>query len=84
MLTSPQATLPVDNSLKLSQLASIRNGEMPVVLVYFADDAPKDYKLASPEEAASFLAMVEYIRDFTQSQKKPNNIHTQGGDKHDE
>jgi hypothetical protein len=84
MLISPQATLPVDNSLKLSQLASIRNGEIPVVLVYFADDAPKDYRLASPEEAASFLAMVEYIRDVTQSQKKPNHNHEKGGDIHDE
>jgi hypothetical protein len=84
MLISPQATLPVDNSLKLSQLASIRNGEIPVVLVYFAGDAPQDYKLASPEEAASFLAMVEYMRDFTQGEKKPNNKHAQGDDKHNE
>jgi hypothetical protein len=46
---------------KLSQLASILNGEIPVVLVYVENDHPKRYKLAKPEEASAILSIIEML-----------------------
>ena len=51
---------------KLSQLASIINGEIPVVLVYIENDRPKRFEVAKPEEAAAMLAVVEVINETEQ------------------
>ncbi len=53
---------------KLSQLASILNGEIPVVLIYLENDRPKCFEVAKPEEAAAMLAVVEVINDNKQGQ----------------
>jgi hypothetical protein len=53
---------------KLSQLASILNGEIPVVLIYVENDRPKCFEVAKPEEAAAMLAVVEVINDNKQGQ----------------
>jgi hypothetical protein len=51
---------------KLSQLASILNGEIPVVLIYVENDRPKRYEVAKPDDAAAMLAVIEVINE-----KKP-------------
>lgn len=51
------------SSLKLSQMASVRNGEIPVILVYVRDQVPQNYKLVTPEEAAEVLTVIEFMRD---------------------
>lgn len=53
---------------KLSQLSSILNGEIPVVLIYIEDNQPKRFEVAKPEEAAAVLAVVEVINDNDQGQ----------------
>lgn len=53
---------------KLSQLSSILNGEIPVVLIYIEDNQPKRFEVAKPEEAAAVLAVVEVINDTEQGQ----------------
>ncbi|MDX9991590.1 MAG: hypothetical protein RBS68_06015 [Anaerolineales bacterium] len=62
--------MPLPNP-KMSQLASIRNGEIPVVIVYLNDNVPLNYKMVAPQEAIELLAFVEYLRDqFAQTQGK--------------
>jgi hypothetical protein len=51
-------------SLKLSQMTSIRNGEIPVVVVYVRDNLPSEYQLVAPEEAVLTLAAIERLRDL--------------------
>jgi hypothetical protein len=53
---------------KLSQLASILNGDIPVVLIYLENDRPKRFEVAKPEEAAAMLAVVEVINETEQGQ----------------
>ena len=48
---------------KLSQLSSIINGEIPVVLIYIENNQPKRFEVAKPEEAAAMLAVVEVINE---------------------
>ena len=54
---------------KLSQLASILNGEIPVVLVYVENDRPKRFEVAKPEEAAAMLAVIEVLNEKKQGQE---------------
>ncbi len=54
---------------KLSQLASILNGEIPVVLIYIEKDQPKRYELAKPEEAAAMLAVIEVMNEKPKGKK---------------
>ncbi len=51
---------------KLSQLSSILNGEIPVVLIYVEEDHPKRFEVAKPEEAAAMLAVIEVINEKQQ------------------
>jgi len=53
---------------KLSQLSSIINGEIPVVLIYIENNQPKRFEVAKPEEAAAMLAVVEIINETKQEQ----------------
>ena len=48
---------------KLSQLASILNGEIPIVLIFVKDKKPERYEVAKPEEAAAMLAAIEIINE---------------------
>ena len=57
---------PAQSNLQLSRLASVRNGEIPVILVYVKDKMPQNYKLVPPEEAQDLLATIEYLRDYLQ------------------
>jgi hypothetical protein len=63
MQTLNQLSTP-SPSLKLSQMASIRNGEIPVVVVYVRDNLPSEYQLVAPEEAVITLAAIERLRDL--------------------
>lgn len=54
---------------KLSQLSSIINGEIPVVLIYIENNQPKRFEVAKPEEAAAMLAVVEVINEVKQGQE---------------
>jgi len=54
---------------KLSQLSSIINGEIPVVLIYIENNQPKRFEVAKPEEAAAMLAVVEVINEAKQGQE---------------
>jgi hypothetical protein len=54
---------------KLSQLSSIINGEIPVVLIYVENNQPKRFEVAKPEEAAAMLAVVEVINETNQGQE---------------
>ncbi|MBS4060962.1 MAG: hypothetical protein KG029_11235 [Bacteroidetes bacterium] len=63
MQTLNQLSTP-SPSLKLSQMASIRNGEIPVVVVYVRDNLPSEYQLVAPEEAVVTLAAIERLRDL--------------------
>jgi hypothetical protein len=55
---------PQENIMpKLSQLSSIVNGEIPVVLIFVENDQPKRFEVAKPEEAAAMLAVVEFINE---------------------
>jgi hypothetical protein len=51
---------------KLSQLSSIVNGEIPVVLIFVENDQPKRFEVAKPEEAVAMLAVVEVINETKQ------------------
>ena len=44
---------------KLSQLTSILNGEIPVVLIFIEKDIPKSFEIAKPDEAVAMLATIE-------------------------
>lgn len=56
---------PISPQLKLSQMASIRNGEIPVVVVYFQPSgAPREYKLLGPEEAVELLVVIERLKEM--------------------
>lgn len=57
-------------SMKLSQMASIRNGEIPVVIVYVRDNTPSEYKLVAPDEAIVTMAAIERLRTM-ESQPVP-------------
>lgn len=48
---------------KLSALASVLNGEIPVVLIYVKDEQPERYELAKPDEAAAMLAVIEVLNE---------------------
>ena len=48
---------------KLSSLASVLNGEIPVVLIYVKDEQPERYELAKPDEAAAMLAVIEVMNE---------------------
>ena len=65
-------------SMKLSQMASIRNGEIPVVVVYIREHAPRDYKLVSPDEAILLLATIERLKDITPA-SQPQGLETYFG-----
>lgn len=53
------------SQMKLSQMTSIRNGEIPVVVVFFTPDGtPSEYKLLPPDEAIETLAVIERLRDL--------------------
>jgi len=54
---------------KLSQLSSILNGEIPVVLIYIENNQPKRFEVARPEQAAAMLAVVEVINETTREQE---------------
>ena len=54
---------------KLSQLASILNGEIPVVLIYIEKDIPKSFEVAKPEEASAMLAAIEVMLAGSNAQK---------------
>jgi hypothetical protein len=60
---------PQENFMpQLSQLASILNGEIPVVLIYVENDRPKRYEVARPEDAAAMLAVIEVINEKKKGQ----------------
>lgn len=63
MQTLNQLSVP-SPTLKLSQMTSIRNGEIPVVVVYVRDNVPSEYQLVAPEEAIVTLAAIERLRDL--------------------
>ena len=48
---------------KLSQLASILNGEIPVILIYLKENVPINFEVAEPEKAAAMLATIEVINE---------------------
>jgi len=71
-------------SMKLSKIASIVNGEIPVVVIYVkANNTPSEYKILSPDEAILTLAAIERLRDTTPAEEKeksadmPANTDTQ-------
>ncbi len=55
---------------KLSKLASILNGEIPVVVVYVEDKLPKRYEVAKPEEASALLATIEVLNQKKKGDEK--------------
>jgi len=58
-------------SMKLSKMASIVNGEIPVVVIYVrANNTPSEYKILSPDEAILTLAAIERLRDTTPAEEK--------------
>jgi hypothetical protein len=58
-------------SMKLSTMASIINGEIPVVVIYVKpNNTPSEYKMLSPDEAILTLAAIERLRDTRQSEEK--------------
>jgi hypothetical protein len=57
--------LTTPSNLKLSQMASVRNGEIPVILVFVRDQVPQNYKLVPPEEAIPVLSLIEFMRDHS-------------------
>lgn len=58
-------------SMKLSKIASIVNGEIPVVVIYVkANNTPSEYKILSPDEAILTLAAIERLRDTTPAEEK--------------
>jgi len=62
---------PTPPQLKLSQMSSIRNGEIPVVVIYLQPaGTPTEYALLGPEEAVEILAAIEWLRDHA----KPANM----------
>jgi len=54
---------------KISQLASILNGEIPVVLIYLEHDTPKRFEFAEPDEATAMLAVIEAINEQKKGQE---------------
>ena len=48
---------------KLSQLVSILNGEIPVVLIYIKEDVPINFEVAEPAEASVLLATIETMKE---------------------
>jgi hypothetical protein len=57
--------------MKLSTMASIINGEIPVVVIYVKpNNIPSEYKILSPDEAILTLAAIERLRDTRQSEEK--------------
>ena len=58
---------------KLSQLASILNGQIPVVLIYLEKDMPKSFELAKPEEASALLATIEVMLESKKSRMDGQN-----------
>jgi hypothetical protein len=57
-------TTATQSAPKMSQMASIRNGEIPVILVYVKDQVPQNYKMVPPEEAERVLALIEFMQDY--------------------
>ncbi len=55
---------------KLSQLASILNGEIPIVLIFVKDKRPERCEVAKPEEAAAMLAAIEVINEKEKGTEK--------------
>lgn len=61
----------VSPSIKLSKIASIVNGEIPVVVIYVkANNTPSEYKILSPDEAILTLAAIERLRDTMPAEEK--------------
>jgi hypothetical protein len=70
MFTAQQQ--PNQPSPKLSTLSSIRNGEIPVVVIYLAANrVPLYYQLLDPLEAIVTLATVERLRDTRLASEEP-------------
>lgn len=58
-------------SMKLSKMASIINGEIPVVIIYVKpNNTPSEYKILSPDEAILTLAAIERLQDTTPAEEK--------------
>jgi hypothetical protein len=49
---------------KLSQMSSVRNGEIPVILVFVRDQMPQNYKMVTPKEAEEILSLIEFMQDY--------------------
>lgn len=57
--------------MTLSKMASIINGEIPVVVIYVKpNNTPSEYKILSPDEAILTLAAIERLRDTRQPEEK--------------
>lgn len=81
---------PIPPQLKLSQMSSIRNGEIPVVVIYLQPaGTPTEYKLLGPEEAVEILATIEWLRDharpagMTEPAEQPAPANLQEGERND-
>jgi hypothetical protein len=49
---------------KVSQMSSVRNGEIPVILVFVRDQMPQNYKMVTPKEAEEILSLIEFMQDY--------------------
>ena len=58
---------------KLSQLTSILNGQIPVVLIYLEKDMPKNFEIARPEEASALLATIEVMLESKKNRGSEQN-----------
>jgi len=73
-MTTPDSQL----NLQLSRLTSVRNGEVPVILIFVKDQTPQNYKLVTPDEAQEVLALIEFMRDFSKATLEVNRKKEEG------